>query len=288
MRNAQICSENTMKFVFVAVNYNGSSHTENYLQSLQEISVPEGDVLQSFIVDNNSSESDLANVRDSVLRRDFAQLIAQDRNPGYFGGLNAGLDICSKNEETIFIVGNNDLKFAADFLVQFKKIPREQDVLVIAPDVLTLDGRRQNPHVVTKVSALELVKARIYFSNYYVGQVTRCLNGTLRYLVNKLRRRGARRGPAYEPVRMKIKRGIGACYILTPRFFDHHQRLDDRVFLWGEEALLSHQVEAVGGSTLYEPSLKVTHCESASVRFIQKRERYEIVKASYKIYRPYL
>ena len=87
---------------------------------------------------------------------------------------------------------------------------------------------------------------------------------------------------------MKIKRGIGACYVLTPCFFQHYQRLDDRVFLWGEEALLSHQVESAGGSTLYDPSIRVIHCESASVRFIQKRERYEIVKASYKIYKPYL
>jgi GT2 family glycosyltransferase len=87
---------------------------------------------------------------------------------------------------------------------------------------------------------------------------------------------------------MRIKRGIGACYVLTPRFFDHHKKLDDRVFLWGEEALLSNQVESVGGCTLYDPEIKITHCESASVRFIEKRARYEIVKASYKIYKKFL
>jgi GT2 family glycosyltransferase len=160
--------------------------------------------------------------------------------------------------------------------------------LVIAPNIVTLEGRRQNPHVIANVPILELIKARIYFSNYYVAQASSLINGALRWLRRKIRSGSINLRPAPEPGRMKIKRGIGACYVLTPYFFHHHQRLDDRVFLWGEEALLSHQVESVGGTTLYDPFIKITHCESASVRFIDKRERYEIVRTSYKIYRPHL
>lgn len=277
-----------MNFVFIAVNYNGAAHTENYLQSLQEMTLPNGDKLEAIIVDNKSADEDLEKVQTSVARRPFARLIAQDHNPGYFRGLNAGIESCPKNDDTSFIVGNNDLKFATDFLVNLKEIPYEKDVLVIAPNITTLSGRRQNPHVVKKVPTSELVKTRIYFSNYYIGQTARLINQALASWIHKMRPISSHQTHAPEPGRMKIKRGIGACYVLTPHFFHHYQRLDDRVFLWGEEALLSHQVESVGGCTLYDPSIKITHCESASVRFIQKRERYEIVKASYKIYKPYL
>lgn len=277
-----------MKFVFIAVNYNGAAHTENYLQSLQEMTLPDGDKLQAIIVDNKSADEDLERVQTSVAQRPFAQLIAQDHNPGYFRGLNAGIESCPKDEDTLFIIGNNDLKFATDFLANLKAIPYDKDIFIIAPNITTLNGRRQNPHVVKKVPAYQRIKARIYFSNYYVGQAGRLLNQALASLVRKVLPKSNRQSSAPELGRMKIKRGIGACYVLTPHFFNHYQRLDDRVFLWGEEALLSHQVESAGGFTLYEPSIKIEHCESASVRFIQKRERYEIVKASYKIYRPYL
>lgn len=277
-----------MKFVFIAVNYNGAPHTENYLQSLQDMTLPEGDFLEVIIVDNKSADADLAKVERSVAERPFARLIAQANNPGYFRGLNAGIETCLKNEDTLFIIGNNDLKFVADFLVKLKEIPYEKDVMVIAPNIITLDGRRQNPHVVKAVPTLELIKTRIYFSNYYVGQGSRYINSLLRSLIRKSFPKSSVRKTTLEPGRMKIKRGIGACYVLTPSFFHHHKCLDDRVFLWGEEALLSHQVESSGGCTLYDPSIKITHCESASVRFIEKKERYEIVRASYRIYRHYL
>lgn len=277
-----------MKYIFIAVNYNGATHTENYLQSLQEISLPIGDILEAIIVDNRSTEAQRIKVEQSVTQRPFARFIALDDNPGYFRGLNAGIDSCPKNENTLLIIGNNDLKFASDFLTKLKDTSYEEDVLVIAPNIVTLEGRRQNPHVVTKVSTLELVKARIYFSHYYVGQAGSFVNRAIRALVRKVHSRKGVSNQIPELGRMRIKRGIGACYVLTPHFFRHHERLDDRVFLWGEEALLSHQVESAGGYTLYEPSIKVTHCESASVRFIEKRDRYEMVKASYKIYRQYL
>lgn len=277
-----------MKFVFIAVNYNGSIHTENYLQSLQGMALPQEDSMEAVIVDNKSNDADLARVRDSVAQRPFARLIQQDQNPGYFKGLNAGIDTCQKNEDTLLIVGNNDLEFSPDFLIKLKDTSYDKNVLVIAPNIITLEGRRQNPHVVTKVPTLELVKARIYFTHYYVGLAGSIINRTIRAMVRSARPRKQIRNQMPEFGRMKIKRGIGACYVLTPNFFQHHERLDDRIFLWGEEALLSHQVESVGGYTLYEPSVKVTHCESASVRFIEKRDRYEMVKASYKIYRKYL
>ena len=277
-----------MKFVFIAVNYNGSLYTENYLQSLEQLTLPGGDVLEAVIVDNKSSDADLASVQNSVAKRQFARLIAQDYNPGYFPGLNAGIETCLKSEETILIVGNNDLEFEPDFLVRLKEIPFEEDMLVIAPNITTIDGRRQNPHVVNKVGALERIKNSIYFSNYYVAQTGRYCMDVLRYLIRTFQPEVARGNPIDSPGRMKIKRGIGACYILTPMFFHHYDRLDDRVFLWGEEALLTNQVESVGGCTLYDPLLKVKHCESASVRFIQNRDRYEILRASYKIYKKYL
>lgn len=273
-----------MKFIFIAVNYNGFSHTKNYLNSIRELNSEKNDVVQTIIVDNNSSPQDVKAVRDYIYASNNEILVERSLNDGYFKGLNVGIKKCVKSEYTYIIVGNNDLIFDEDFIINLKKVSLTGDIQVIAPNVVTLDGRRQNPHVLTKVSEQEKIKARIYFSNYYIGQIVRFISTAFKSLLH--RKRSIQLQPEYG--QMKIKRGIGASYVLTPAFFKSHDQLDDRVFLWGEEALLSNQVESTGGATLYVPTLRVTHCESASVKFIESRKRYDIVQASYKIYRPYL
>ena len=59
-------------------------------------------------------------------------------------------------------------------------------------------------------------------------------------------------------------------------------------FMWGEEAILSHQVESVAGVTLYDPSIIVHHHESASVSSIQPKKKYYMLQNAYKAYKDYL
>lgn len=270
------------KFVFIAVNYNGSNYTKEYIESINKLTIDKNDNVEIIIVDNQSELEDFENLESYCSNMDNVRILKPNKNLGYFKGLNQGIIDVDKDIHTMLVVGNNDLTFEKDFIRNLKKINYDNDVLVIAPNIITKEGRQQNPHVITKVSTLEKIKARIYFTNYYVGQAFRFVNQFLRRLINKPVELKNNYG------QMKIKRGIGACYVLTPNFFNHFGKLDDRVFMWGEEALLSNQVESVNGYTLYDPTIKVTHHESASVSSIQSRKKYYMVKKSYKIYRKYL
>ena len=82
--------------------------------------------------------------------------------------------------------------------------------------------------------------------------------------------------------------GIGALYVLTPNFFNHFDKLWEDVFLYGEEAILTGQVNSVNGKIWYEPSLKCNHDESASTSKIGTKKKYKIIQNSYKIYKKYL
>jgi len=270
-------------FTFIAVNYNGASHTKKYLESVGALNKDVTDEVKAIIVDNKSSEDDRRQVLDFSKNLDYCHVIELEKNIGYFKGLNAALQTLSCPSNGCVIIGNNDLTFDPDFLINLKRIEYASDVLVIAPNIITLDGRRQNPHVIRRVGRMEKVKADFYFFNYYLTQ-------SIRVIVRLAKRLKRKKDKVSAPEfgQMRIKRGIGACYVLTPHFFRHFDRLDDRVFLWGEEALLSHQVESVAGATLYDPTIKITHHESASVSFIDSKARYEIVRESYKIYREYL
>ena len=157
--------------------------------------------------------------------------------------------------------------------------------MVIAPNIITKDGRMQNPHVLLneKYTFFNKIKGEIYNYNFYLTQI-------LRY-GNKLRKKiflVKEKEKTNNYGEIAIKRGIGACYILTSNFFEKYDKLDDRVFMWGEEALLSNQVEKVNGIILYTPNLKIIHHESASVKIIQSKKKFYMVKDSYKVYKKYL
>lgn len=270
------------KFFFIAVNYNGLEFTKQYIESIKNIAKDTTDSVQIVIVDNNSNKSDKTSLTE--LKKNVADLevILLSENIGYFPALNKGIEFVKKDKDTMMIIGNNDLTFSMDFITNLKKIDYSTDSLVIAPNIITKQGRQQNPHVVKEVSGIEKIKSEIYYSNYYIGQVLRFFNQSIKKVLNKKPQLKNSYG------QMKIKRGIGACYILTPNFFNHFALLDDRVFMWGEEALLSNQIESVGGFTLYDPTIKIIHHESASVSNIQSKKKYHMIKKSYKVYKKYL
>ena len=91
--------------------------------------------------------------------------------------------------------------------------------------------------------------------------------------------------------KMFIRQGNGACFILTNNFFKFYGKLDDRVFLWGEEYLLANQLLSAGGKMLYEPSIIVYHqttLENTLFRGLNSKAQYKISQASYKIYSKHL
>ncbi|WP_165775481.1 glycosyltransferase family 2 protein [Chryseomicrobium excrementi] len=271
-----------MRFIFIAVNYNGSTFTQEYINSINELSKDVSDQIEIIIVDNDSKKEDKDRLIEIAERNENTKVLWLEKNVGYFKGLNEGIISCTKDSNTFLIIGNNDLTFEKEFILNLKLIDIESDTLVIAPNIITKDGRQQNPHVIHRVTRTEKLKAQIYNSNYYIGQFFKFINQTL---IKKL---SSQKPKLNSYPQMKIKRGIGACYVLSNNFFNHYEKLDDRVFMWGEEALLSNQVESVNGVTLYDPNIKIIHHESASVKSIESKKKYYMVKESYQIYKKYL
>ena len=272
-----------MDLYFITVNYNNSNYTAEYIKSVMNINKDSTDNVKIVVIDNNSKQEDKIKLKKICEEYKAVKVIWSNSNIGYFKGLNLGIDSINKKNMKTFIIGNNDITFDENFFINYKKIQIDAKDLVLAPDVITKDGRHQNPHVLNNVHWVEKIKTRIYYSNYYLGQLLRIINQFI-----KSRMKPVSKETNLYQSRIKIKRGIGACYILTPYYFKHIDRLDDRLFLWGEEVLFSKQVEDVKGHIIYEPSLVVHHHESASVSKIEKKSKYYITKESYKIYGKYL
>jgi GT2 family glycosyltransferase len=264
---------------FIAVNYNNSGFTEEYIKSIKKINF-ESVHIKVIIVDNDSKSEDLIKLEKIIKNYNNVLLIKNDKNLGYFKALNKGLQHISEIKKDFVIIGNNDLTFNRDFIKKLCVLDYKDNILALAPDIITKDGKHQNPHVVNRVPLFKRLFYKLYFTNYYFGQF---LYFNYQKLKSLLDSRNTEVGK-----QMEIYMGIGACYVLTPNFFNYYNKLDDRVFMWGEEALFGNQIKKVDGKILYTPSLKVNHYESATVSNMPSKKKYEMTKESFKIYSKYL
>lgn len=266
-----------MKIAFVCVNYNNSRVTIDYILNVLAIK-KEYDV-KIIVVDNASEETDFQNLNNYIidLKNENVILVKSDSNLGYFKGLNLGIKWALFNGYNQYqIVGNNDLEFFPDFLNNLEDLELKKNELIVSPDIITMDGIHENPHVINRMSFLRKLKYTIYFSNYHVAKLI-----TEFYSAE-------RKPKAFDPERKYIHMGNGALYVLTPNFFLYFDKLWDDVFLYGEEAILAGQVLSVDGKIVYEPLLKCNHNESATTSKMESKYKYKVVQSSYKIYKKYL
>jgi GT2 family glycosyltransferase len=267
---------------FICVNFNNSHFTKLALTSLDvNARTSKACRIVTVVVDNASNDADFAKLKTVCEQHENVVLIRSDKNTGYFGGLNIGLNSIDRKPGDLVMIGNNDLTFPPGFIDTLVGSVYPDDVYVVAPNVITADGYHQNPHCPQRVSKARKFLYRLYFSHYWLGALMGFVSAQLKEL------RGGRVNTLAGTSRY-IHMGIGACYILTERYFQHFTRLDDAVFLYGEEALLAGQVMSAGGKTYYDAALIVHHAESATLSKLPSRTTYEFARASYPKYRQFL
>lgn len=263
---------------FICVNFNNSQYTAKFCESLAAQSGRgEGFLVRCLVVDNSTDESDSARLKAICLKYKWIQYIDSGANLGYFGGLSLGLAQRPQDHSRFVVLCNNDLEFDPSFCSELLALPKDPRAFAICPDILTSDGKHQNPHLLESVSAFRRFQFDLLYSHFYVA----CVFWFIRRL---LRRLFLVKVPSIQK-RREIHMGLGACYVLTENFFSHFDNLDCPVFLYGEEVFMSAQIHSKGGVLIYEPRLKVNHAEKGAFSRIPSRARYEYERRSYPLYR---
>ena len=270
-----------MKIGYVCTNYNNSEYTAEALRTLLANDAHEYFVI---VVDNCSDESNAALLRSLTSTYPQLSLVMNDVNVGYFRGLNIGIKRLRANHPDVnwMVVGNNDLIFPADFADKLADNAERLCVhSVISPDVITVDGEHQNPHVISRISTIREIFYDLYFSNYHLGLLIHRLAGLLKFMVDR---------PDEDQWRLAqpIYQGHGSCYLLGPRFFKTFEELWAPTFLMSEEFFLSKQLSDVGQQVYYDPSIQVIHHWHASLAKVPNRKRWEIGRDAHREYRKYV
>ncbi len=271
-----------MKIAFVFTNFNNSTVTRAAIQSI-DLNEFASDSLV-VIVDNKSENNEIKILEDIKSDYPDTHLIFNNENIGYFQGLNVGIKYIRENYKDIclIIVGNNDLIFPSGFIkslytngLTFEKYP------VVSPDIITLDGVHQNPHVIDRINKFRELIYDLYYTSYILAKL-------ISYVARMTKKITDRKDEEEFNIAQAIWQGYGACYILGPVFFKHFDQLWAPTFLMGEEFFLSKQLEDIKMKVFYEPAIKVNHQEHASIGKIQRKKLWEFSRTSHRIYRKYV
>lgn len=270
-----------MKLAYVCTNYNNSAFTIDAVTSLMRNTNHDIEVI---VVDNASRDEEVAKLRPLAVRFPSLHVIESKGNTGYFRGLNIGFKALRRLRPDIdwVVAGNNDLEFDEDFCDCVESYINEfRSHSVISPDIVTLDGAHQNPHVISDISTIREIFFDLYYSNYYVGQVI--------YKLAKMFPRVSERSDEQEwQVPRPIYQGHGSCYLLTPRFFSQFTEFWAPTFMMSEEYFLSKQLKDVGEKVYYDPRIRVTHHWHGSLEKLPSRRRWDMARDAHREYRKYV
>ncbi|EGR4232759.1 glycosyltransferase family 2 protein [Vibrio cholerae] len=270
------------RIVYIFTNYNNSNFT---VQAVESIQSQKRDGLSGIVIVDNASRDDSKEVLDRLsLKHQNVSVIYNSENLGYFKGLNKGIEF-SLNKyggDSLFVVGNNDLIFGEEFEVYLCTLPDYKLLKpVLCPNIITLDGEHQNPHVISRIGKIREIIYDIYHSNYYLaGMILKLAKLTSSFT--------DRKDEEQHHVEQEIYQGYGACYILTPTYFKHFNRLPEDSFLMYEEFFLAKQLSEKGLKCFYEPSLVIQHHCHASTGTLPGKLRWQLSKKAHKEYRKYV
>lgn len=268
-----------MEIIFVIVVYNNYTDTIDCVSSIADLE--KGDWPIRCTVVDNSDDNNVKIKIDSIKEKfKFVEILRPKNNLGYFGAFNYFFSKNGKLGNSFIALCNNDLMFDKKFGAKLQSSRYPEDVFVICPDIITLEGRHQNPHVLKPRSSIQRLKLDLYFSHFYVACALRWVQRIGKLLIRRRTRTDA--GKA-----CYLHMGIGACYILRPVFFDKFKQLEFPHFIYGEEAYLSKQVHDAGGRLYYDPNLKILHKESVTLSKLPKRKTYEFGRDGYWSYRKF-
>ena len=273
-----------MKLGYVCTNFNNSQFTVEAVRSLVS-SASDSHEIRVVVVDNQSSEQHIQTLL--TLAADFpdvVEIVLNDNNVGYFAGLNCGIRRIRERNRDIdhLVIGNNDLLFPSSFCDAVeKKLEVLERYPVVSPDVVTLDGEHQNPHVIRSISKARELIYDLYYSNYYVAKLVLWAARLSRSITD-------RSDEGHYQEAQTIYQGHGSCYLIGPQFFKCFGELWSPSFIMGEEFFLSKQLSDQGMHIWYEPGIEVRHCCHGSLRSIPGKKQWQFGRDAHGIYRRYV
>jgi hypothetical protein len=208
-----------MNVAVVILNYNSASDCRKCIGFLKK---QEGVGAEIIVVDNCSPrEGEQESIR-SLCEELHCTFIPATENRGYNAGNNIGLRYAAKKGYKYALISNPDMEFPqTDYLKKMVEVmERDEDIVVCGSDILTIDGKHQNPSRESTYQE-ELLWPITYLRYHRQGN----------WYLEDYSKSG---------YCMKI---AGCCLMVRLNFIEKINFFDEKVFLYSEESILAKQVQ---------------------------------------------
>lgn len=235
----------------VVLNWNGLEDTRALLPTLERCRVPAGWRMRVLVVDNGSSDGSAG-----AIAREFpdVEVVALSANRRFAGGCNAGLERALGGGADAVMLLNNDTE-AEPGLVEHLLLALEQDPRAGAAAPLICLHR-----------PLDAI--------WYAGG--RCVPALGLAAHRGLRRRDRGQYRAVEPTGYLT----GCCLLATRAAWERVGPLDERYFIYAEDADWCLRARAAGFRLLFVPTARLWHKVSASTGAASPWKTYQRLRAN--------
>jgi len=235
------------KVAVVTVNFNTEQDTIDFLKSLQHVKTPDIS-LDIVIVDNGSKE--VFKLPGNLKEKNII-LILSDKNTGFSGGYNIGIKEALKHGADYILIVNNDT--------------------IVDPDMIKnlLSVLESKPEIGVTTPKIYFAKGHEFHKDRYkpseLGKVFWFAGGHTDWNNVMSIHRGVDEVDhgQYDEIE-ETKFATGCCMMFKREVLEKVGLLDDRYFLYYEDADLNERIMHAGYKAYYVPTAVLTHVNAAS------------------------
>lgn len=235
------------KVAVVTVNYNTADDTIALLQSLKHVKTPDI-TLDIIILDNGSKE--VFKLPDHLKEKNVT-LLHSETNTGFSGGYNIGIKEALKHDNEFILIINNDTLVDPDMIKNLLEVLESKtEIGVTTPKIYFAKGHefhkdRYKPEELGKV--FWFAGGHTDWAN--VMSIHRGIDEVDHGQYDKI-----------EPTDF----ATGCCMLFKKEVLEKVGLLDDRFFLYYEDADLNERIKRAGYKIYYVPTAVLVHVNAAS------------------------
>lgn len=250
------------KILIVILNYKTPQLTLNLVDALKKIHYQSFDIM---VIDNNSPDDSAEILGKYAQEKEFI-LYLNHVNAGYAAGNNIGIRYAIHHGYRYTWILNSDvLLLDLDVLkLMVQRAEKDAHIGVVGPLIVSHDDTEVGPY---------LYRPTLWRS-------TLGIFADKRNRINHIHTGG------------RVYRVYGCCMLLKNEAMEKCDCMDERTFLYSEEDILAERLLKYGYYAYYEPTTKVKHNESSSMRTLTleqvRMKNKEVSKSRTLYYKEYL
>ena len=237
------------RIAVVLLNYNSSADCDKCIEFLLKQTYP---IERIIVIDNNSSISDVEVLKRVCNKSETIELILNKENRGFSAGNNIGLIKATELAIDWCLVINPDVELRDENYIDImlREIEKWPEIVLAGSNIVLPSGEWQNPQ-----------RESTFYESFFwpIESIKRKIfNTSNNYLC--------------ERVTGYCEKLCGACFFVCVDFIRAVNYMDENIFLYSEEAVLSAKVKMANKRALYVNETTAYH-EHYATKKASSRER---------------